>query len=81
VFGEGQNTSDTHQLRLGTGLFLTFQDVMNLVDHGPGIRDVPVNVGSGSMRVFQWRRRRFSGCTKSKHHTVYLIVVEIADLA
>ena len=76
-----QNTSDTHQLRLGTGPFLTLEYVMNLVDHGSGIRDVLVNVGGGSMRVSRRQRRRFSGCTKSKHYTVYLVVVEVADLA
>jgi len=54
---------------------------MNLVDHGSGIRDVLVNVGTCSMGVSQRRRRRFSGCTKSKRYTVYLIVAEIADLA
>ena len=78
MFDERQNTSDTHRLRLGTGLFLTSQDVMNLVDHGP---DVLVNVGTGSMRVSQRRRRRFCGCTKSKYYRMYLIVTKISDLA
>ena len=54
---------------------------MNLVDYGSSICDVLVNVGGGSMGVSQRRRRRFSGCTKSKYYTVYLIVAEIADLA
>ena len=70
--------SDTHRLRLGTSPFLTFQDVMNLVDHGPGIRDLLVNVGTSTS---QRQRRRFSGCTKSKHHTMHLTVAEITDLA
>ena len=51
VFGEGQDTSDTHQLMLVASPFLTFQHVANVVDRRSSFHNIVMNIGSDSMRI------------------------------
>ena len=73
--------SDTHRLRLVANPFLTFQHVTDVVDRRLSSHNIAMNIGTDSIRIPLWRRRRFSGCTKYKHYTADSIVAEITDLA